>query len=201
MINDPRFLACWPFTLIQECPVPGQWNNMRNFSNDAHDPGGETMCGIIQREYDIYRKSKGLPLQDVRHLTRDEGADIYYNSYWLPECPKLPAGVDLQFFDEAVNAGPGAATLILQKSLGIKADRVWGPKTEAAVKAITNSYAVISAFTGYRQAYYRALRGFQYFGKDWIRRAVEIGAEAIKMIPTEPTRAIAAEPVEPGETS
>jgi lysozyme family protein len=142
------------------------------------------MCGIIQREYDIYRKSKGLPLQDVSKLTRDEGADIYYNSYWLPECPKLPPGLDLQFFDEAVNAGPGAATLILQRSLGITADRVWGPQTDAAVKAITNLYGTISAYTAQREAYYRALSGYQYFGKGWIRRSVEIGADAIKMIPT-----------------
>jgi lysozyme family protein len=180
-LADPRFAACWPFTLIQECPRPDDWSNHRNFSNDAHDPGGETMCGIIQREYDIYRKSKGLPLQDVRHLTRDEGADIYYNSYWLPECPKLPPGLDMQFFDEAVNAGPGAATLILQRALVITADRAWGSQTDTAVKAITNPAAVIGAFTAQRETYYRALRGFQYFGKDWIRRSQEIGAEALKM--------------------
>jgi len=183
-ITDPRFLACWPFTLIQECPLPNDWSNMRNFSNDAHDPGGETMCGIIQREYDIYRKSKGLPLQDVRHLTRDEGADIYYNSYWLPECPKLSPGLDLQFFDEAVNAGPGAATLILQRALGITADRQWGSQTDAAVKAITNTVSVINEFTSQRASYYRALRGFQYFGRDWIRRTQEIGNEALKMAST-----------------
>jgi Glycosyl hydrolase 108 len=32
-------------------------------SNDAHDPGGRTHKGIIQREYDRYRRQKGLPLQ------------------------------------------------------------------------------------------------------------------------------------------
>jgi lysozyme family protein len=182
MTTDPRFLACWPFTLIQECPLPNDWSNRRNFSNDAHDPGGETMCGIIQREYDQYRKSKGLPLQDVSKIGRDEGADIYYNSYWMPECPRLPAGLDLQFFDEAVNAGPGAATLILQRALGITADRMWGSETDAAVKGITNIAGTISVFTNNREAYYRGLRGFQYFGKDWIRRSAEIGTEALKMV-------------------
>jgi len=180
-LADPRFTACWPFTLIQECPLPNDWSNRRNFSNDAHDPGGETMCGVIQREYDHYRRSKGLPLQDVSKISRTEGADIYYNSYWLPECPKLPAGLDLQFFDEAVNAGPGAATLILQRSLQITADRAWGPQTDAAVKAITNPVGIIKAFTIERQAYYRALSGFKYFGTDWIRRSMEIGADALKM--------------------
>lgn len=180
-LADPRFTACWPFTLIQECPLPNDWSNRRNFSNDAHDPGGETMCGIIQREYDHYRRSKGLPLQDVSKISRDEGADIYYSSYWLPECPKLPAGLDLQFFDEAVNAGPGAATMILQRSLQITADRAWGPQTDAAVKAITTPVGIIKAFTIEREAYYRALSGFKYFGTDWIRRSVKIGADALKM--------------------
>ena len=89
----------------------------------------------------------------------------------------------MQFFDEAVNAGPGAATLILQRALGITADRAWGPQTDAAVKAITNPVAVIKAFTAQREAYYRELSGFKYFGADWIRRSVEVGADSLKMVP------------------
>jgi lysozyme family protein len=180
-LADPRFAACWPNTLIQECPLPNDWSNRRNFSNDAHDPGGETMCGIIQREYDGYRKRKGLPLQDVSKISRDEGADIYYNSYWLTECPKLPAGLDMQFFDEAVNGGPLAATRLLQLTLGITPDGAWGPQTDAAVKAIANVKIVVETFTAQRAAWYRRLRGFQYFGKDWEMRTSEIGAEALKM--------------------
>lgn len=180
-MTDARFDLCWPYTLIQECPFPNDWSNIRNFSNDPHDPGGETMCGIIQREYDIYRRSKGLPLQDVRHLTREEGADIYYNSYWLPECPKLAPGLDLCFFDEAVNAGPHAATKILQRALGVASDGVWGPQTEAATSAVHDVPAAIKSFVAFREAYYRALSGFRFFGRDWIRRSEEIGAEALKM--------------------
>jgi lysozyme family protein len=188
-MTDARFDICWPYTLIQECPFPNDWGNIRNFSNDPHDPGGETMCGIIQREYDIYRKSKGLPLQDVRHLTRDEGADIYYNSYWLPECPKLAPGLDLCFFDEAVNAGPHAATKILQRALGISADGLWGVQTEMAVMSVQDVLATIKSFTQFREAYYRALSGFRFFGRDWIRRSEEIGAEALKMVSDSGTNA------------
>lgn len=176
-----RFDVCWPFTLAQECPLPSDWSNPHNFSNDAHDPGGETMCGIIQREYDAYRKHKGLPVQDVRHLTRDEGHDIYYNSYWLPECPKLVPGVDMVFFDEAVNAGPSAAIKMLQRALGISVDGIWGDETEKAAMAISNSSAVVKAFTAAREAYYRALSGFRYFGHGWINRSETIEAIALKM--------------------
>src|SRR5690348_13170891 len=130
-MNDDRFHICLPFTLAQECPRPNDWSNPRNFSNDAHDPGGETMCGIIQREYTAYRKSKGLPSRDVRQLTREEGEEIYESSYWLPGCPKLP-GLDLCYFDEAVNAGPHTATVLLQRTLGVGDDGLWGPLTDLA---------------------------------------------------------------------
>src|SRR3974390_2724945 len=141
-----RFLICWPFTLAQECPFPNDWSNPHNFSNDAHDPGGETMCGIIQREYDLFRKRKGLPLQSVLQISHEEGAEIYLNSYWLPECPKLKSGLDLSYFDEAVNAGPHAATKLLQRVLKVDADGAWGQQTDEAVAAASDIVSIIKAF-------------------------------------------------------
>jgi lysozyme family protein len=176
-----RFPICWPYTLIQECPFPNNWSSPRNFSNDAHDPGGATMCGIIQREYDVYRRGKGLRTQAVRLISKDEGQEIYENSYWLPDCPKLPAGLDLCVFDESVNAGPHEAIKLLQAALGIPADGAWGPQTDAAVTAIANVAGAIGNYTARREAFYRGLSGFRYFGTDWIRRSQEIGAEALKM--------------------
>ena len=176
-----RFQACLPFTLKQECPHPENWSNPHNFSNDRHDPGGATMCGIIQREYDIYRKHHNLPVRSVRLITREEGEEIYETSYWLPDCPNLPPGLDLCFFDESVNAGPHTAIKILQLALGLIADGEWGAQTSSAVRSISNVHAVINAFTGRRETYYRSLATFRYFGTDWIRRSQEIGAAALKM--------------------
>ena len=181
MIPD-RFHICWPYTLAQECPLPNDWSNVRNFSNDAHDPGGATMCGITQREYDIWRKSKGNPVQSVRLITEAEGEEIYESSYWLPECPKLPAGLDLCFFDEAVNAGPHEATKLLQSTIGIEADGLWGPLTDLTVKGISDVVAAIRQFTIEREAFYQSLSGFQYFGKGWINRSVAIKDAALAMV-------------------
>lgn len=180
-MTSDRFHICLPYILAQECPHPNDWSNPHNFSDDAHDPGGKTMCGIIQREYDIYRKRNGLPVRDVRQMTQDEGEEIYASSYWLPECPKLPAGLDLSFFDEAVNAGPHTAVKILQRALDINSDGLWGPQTDLAIKGIFNLRRVINGFKVYREAYYRSLSGFKYFGHGWIRRAEEINAAALKM--------------------
>jgi len=181
-MNIDRFEPCLPIVLKQECPHPEQWSDPRNFSNDAHDPGGHTMCGIIQREYDLYRKHWGKKPRDVRELTEIEGREIYRMNYWMPECPKLPPGLDLVYFDEAVNAGPHAATLLLQRALGVTADGVWGPITDLAIKGAAHDLkATISAYTKEREHYYRGLKGFPYFGHGWLRRAEEVGAAAMRM--------------------
>lgn len=176
-----RFPICLPYTLAQECPLPDDWSNPKNFSNDAHDPGGKTMCGIIQREYDAYRKRKNEGVQSVRLITRDEGLDIYEDSYWLPYCPQMPAGLDLQFFDSSVNEGTHEAVKILQVALGVTSDGAWGPLTAAAVGAVKNPIVTVQAFTARRSAVYRQMRGFIYFGHGWETRAAEIGAHALKM--------------------
>ena len=177
-----RFEICLPFVLAQECPLPNDWSNLKNFSDDRHDPGGKTMCGIIQREYDLWRKGHGLPTQDVRKMTQDEGHAIYRIGYWQPHCRFLPDGLDLCFFDESVNAGPTEAIRILQVALGVDNDGDWGPQTDAAVRlADMDIVAHIERFTARRLEVYRAMKGFQYFGTGWTRRANEIGAEALKM--------------------
>jgi lysozyme family protein len=177
-----RFLICLPFTLAQECPLPGDWSNPKNFSNDAHDPGGATMCGIIQREYDVWRKGHSQPTQPVIRIAEDEGYAIYRTCYWQPHCPLLPPGLDLQFFDESVNAGTTEATKILQVVLGLTNDGVWGPQTQAAVVlSVQDTTAKVAAFTDRRETVYREMAGFRYFGDDWIRRSQEIGAAALKM--------------------
>jgi lysozyme family protein len=182
---DDRFVACLPFTLAQECPHPDNWPDPRNFSNDAHDPGGKTMCGIIQREYDAWRTAQSLPTRDVRLLTEAEGREIYETSYWRPYCDRLPPGLDLAFFDAGVNEGVTEAVKILQAALGAGIDGEWGDLTTAALAGATaapgGEAALINAFTARRKAVYREMRGFQYFGDDWLRRAAEIGAQALKM--------------------
>lgn len=177
-----RFMICLPFTLAQECPHPENWTDPRNFSNDKHDPGGKTFCGIIQREYDLWRKNQGLPTQDVRKLTEVEGHAVYHQNYWAPHCPTLPAGLDLCFFDEAVNTGTTEAIKVLQAALHVSSDGDWGPVTQTAVDAAASVPSVaIKSFTARRLAVYHMMSGFQYFGRDWTRRTNEIGDAALKM--------------------
>lgn len=171
-LDDKQFMKCLPITLVQE----------GGYSNDAHDPGGMTMKGIIQREYDKYRKANGLALQWVHSISDDEVHAIYYSSYWLPHCVVLPDGVDLSFFDLCVNAGPMRAIAVLQQAYGIHADGLWGPMTTNAVIAKpVDTVSLIKNYTVARARFYHSLRTFQYFGKGWIRRTTEIETAALAM--------------------
>ncbi len=175
-----RFDICLPFTLAQESPYPGDWTNVHNFSNDAHDSGGKTFMGLTQKEYDVYRKNNHMPTQDVRKITKAEGEEIYRNSYWLPHCPALAIGLDLCFFDASVNMGTTEAIKVLQAAIGVANDGDWGPKTQKALEVTTDT--IIVAFSHRRSIVYQEMTGFKYFGKDWLRRTKEINAEALKMI-------------------
>lgn len=171
--NDTKFERCLPDTLKQE----------GGFSNDKHDPGGATMDGIIQREYDSFRRRNDLPLQSVRHISGDEMRTIYFNEYWLPHCPVLVPGLDLSFFDQAVNEGQHEAVILLQRSLAIHADGVWGAQTDdAVIGAERIPRQLIINYSNHRANFYRGLKNFRFFGADWLRRTNEIEAQSLAMV-------------------
>jgi lysozyme family protein len=172
--SDPAFERCLPDTLKEE----------GGYSNDAHDPGGMTMEGIIQREYDKWRRAQGLPTQWVKKISQDEVRTIYHDEYWLPFCPKLPAGLDLCLFDTNVNNGVHAGMVLLQRALHIADDGMWGPQTAQEVAEITAEEvtALVRSYYSLRASYYRSLRNFQYFGKDWLRRDLDIENWALAMV-------------------
>jgi lysozyme family protein len=165
-----RFTICLPFTLAQE----------GGNSNDLHDPGGRTHKGIIQREYDAYRRRKGLPLQSDYAMSDAEVSDIYLNEYWLPHCPGLPPGLDLSFFDNVVNEGPFRATVLLQRALAVHDDGVFGPQTAAAIGPDIRS--LIIRYAQARGNFYTSLATFKYFGKGWLSRVHTIRDQSLEMV-------------------
>ena len=172
-----RFLICEPFTLAQECPDPANVSDPANYSEDPNP----TQCGIEQGEYDVWRQTWGESVQSVKLITAAERESIYYQSYWLPRCQTLVPGLDLQYFDTSVNQGATAVVYILQTAVGTDSDGIWGPLTQAAVDGISDVRSVIEKFTAARQAAYRRYVSFRLYGVDWIRRASEIGQDALSM--------------------
>lgn len=164
------FSDCLPFILKEE----------GGNDDDPHDPGGRTSRGIIQTEYDAWRKAHGEPTQDVWKASDAEVSAVYEQQYWEPWCPKLPPGVDLVFFDMAVNSGPHRATVMLQQALGVNPDGHIGLITLGAVQSM-NPIKLVTNFSERRVAFYRGLNTFKYFGKGWLARTSRIEAAALKM--------------------
>ena len=175
--TSPRFQACMPFILQEEGT---------RFTITPGDRGGATRYGIIQSEYASYLHINGLPLQSVQFITTDQYNTIYWQSYWMPNCPKLPIGLDLSVFNINVNGGDGRGTRLLQKCLGLMVDGIWGDKTDKAVGAIDDVSSIITAFHADERAFYQAIIDHdptqQKFASDWFGRNDRCEALSLKMV-------------------
>ena len=110
-MNDPRFKSWFEWLLKWEGTV---------FENDPDDPGGATKFGIDQRSH---------PKEDIRNLTRERAAQIYWDEYWTrSKADKMPAKVGEVVANIAVNAGHGRASRWLQHAVGATVDGEIGPK-------------------------------------------------------------------------
>jgi len=92
------------------------------YTNNPADPGGETNWGICKRSY---------PLLDIKNLTREQAAGIYYKDFWQPLADAHPA-IRFQVFDFAAFRRPLENCSRLSKSLtmaigGQSARRLWPP--------------------------------------------------------------------------
>ncbi|MFG1371476.1 glycosyl hydrolase 108 family protein [Xanthobacter oligotrophicus] len=145
------------------------------YSNHPDDPGGPTMKGIIKRVYDDYRRSKGLPIRDVRKITKAEIEDIYKTRYWdLSRCDDLPTGLDYVVFDGAVNSGVGQAAKWLQRALGVEVTAKVNASTIKAAQQVSDVDAVVTDVQNRRFAMLKGLRTWPVFGKGWGRRVTEV---------------------------
>ena len=149
--------------------------------DDPRDPGGRTSRGILQREWDVWRRSHpGLPA-DVWRAPQDQVEAVYRQNYWdALRCDDLPAGVDYAVFDYGVNSGIGRAAKVLQRLVATAVDGEVGPDTVAAAKR-AKAAALIEAICDERLAFLQGLRTWPTFGKGWSRRVREVRAGALKM--------------------
>jgi len=81
------------------------------YTNDPHDPGGETKWGISKKEY---------PDLDIKNLTPELAADLYSKDYWDEcGCDNLQYPLCTVVFDTAVNTGVGNAINWLREVQGL----------------------------------------------------------------------------------
>lgn len=177
---SPEFLRALDFTL------PWETGNKPDggYTDDPHDPGGETRWGISKRSY---------PDVDIAALTRAGAVEIYHADYWLGTgnqksyCNTLRSPLCLVHFDCVVNIGNrkttadgaplwhGRANMILQRALGVDDDGLIGPRTLAAIAARAPRTAALRALDQ-RVAYYMSLKHLQRYLKGWLRRTSALRA-------------------------
>jgi lysozyme family protein len=152
--------------------------------DDPRDHGGRTSRGIIQREWDTYRKTHTGRPADVWKAPQNDINAIYRDKYWNPYCDDLPAGIDLLFFNASVNSGRQPAVKELQRALGVQVDGMMGMVTINAATNYPDPQLLIHKVSDCRRAYYRALKQFSIYGRGWMARTDRVEAAAKEMAPT-----------------
>lgn len=144
------------------------------FTNDPADHGGATRFGIIQREYDSYRRRRGLPTRSVEFISMQEVREIYQREYWeAVQGDRLLVPLDVITFDTAVLMGVGRAIRFLQQSLNVGVDGIIGSETLGAL-ATADLPATAADFFAIRERHLRAIverdPSQQRFLKGWLNR-------------------------------
>lgn len=149
--------------------------------DDPHDPGGRTSRGIIQREWDAFRKTHPGRPADVWDASDADINLIYRQQYWEPFCGKFPPGVDLCFFNASVNSGRFQATKELQRALGVTVDGWIGSITMAALQARNDRAALIADLSDRRRSFYRSLRLCPRYCRGWLARTERVEQDALML--------------------
>lgn len=137
--------------------------NEGGYSNNAADPGGETMWGITAR----VARANGYA-GDMRLLPQGTAKQIARMVYWNPYyCDQFDSRVAFQVFDAAYNGGKPATWL--QTAAGVKVDGNIGPVTIAAVNT-ADPRRIVMRFLAYRLQYLGDLPTWPSFGHGWANR-------------------------------
>lgn len=156
-------------TFDEALPIILRHEGGATITDDPRDPGGLTKYGISQRAF---------PSLDIRNLTEADAAAIYRREYWdKAKCDSLPAHLRLTVFDMAVNMGVGKAITLLQKACGVVQDGLLGPNTIRAAERLPDGLARLCAE---RALAYTGMRGFDVYGRGWLRRTFATALEGRK---------------------
>lgn len=135
------------------------------YSDNPNDPGGPTNWGVTEKvaRFDGY-------MGDMKDFPQEWAKKIYRTQYW-DKCgiDRLPADVQFDVFDGAVNSGNAQSVKWLQRALGVDDDGVVGPVTLAACENIPGG-VIAKHYNGHRLAFMTSLKTWPVFGGGWARR-------------------------------
>lgn len=143
------------------------------YSDDPKDPGnwtgGRVGSGFLRgTKFGI--SASAYPNEDIKGLTRERAKFLYHRDFWSKiSADTLPDGVAFQLFDFAVNSGIQTAIRYFQRSLGVADDGIWGPHSQAAADATSETDMILN-LNAERLDYMTRLSNWQDHGRGWARR-------------------------------
>tara|TARA_Y100001973_G_C5208904_1_gene343817 strand:+ start:11325 stop:11870 length:546 start_codon:yes stop_codon:yes gene_type:complete len=151
-------------------------------SGDGHGNQGSTNFGVTAKVWAAYTK-KPAPIEVMQGLSHDLVAPLYKTEYWDKcKCSSITlSGVDFYVFDIAVNSGVSRASKMLQKIISVKEDGIIGIKTLEKLNS-QDAKEIIHKLYAAREAFYKKAKGFQHYGKGWLKRNSDCKKHALEML-------------------
>ncbi|MEQ1321774.1 glycoside hydrolase family 108 protein [Acinetobacter guillouiae] len=146
------------------------------YSTDRNDPGnwtgGKVGKGTMKgTKYGIAANT--YPNLDIKNLTLEQAKAIYKKDWWDKlGADQLHSAIVYQLWDFAVNAGKSRAIKELQQVANVPDDGIIGPKTIAAVKAMSVNDVLI-LLASERLRFYTSLSTWAKYGKGWTNRVAD----------------------------
>lgn len=131
-----------------------------------------TNRGVTQATYTAWRQKNNLDVIPVRLMNEYELDQIFADEYWTPaHCSEMQFPLAAVQADLSYMASPPTSIQWLQRRLGVQADGVWGPKTQAALAPADQVQTAMWVIDD-REAYVEQRRNssFYYGWKNRLRR-------------------------------
>lgn len=145
-------------------------------SMDPKDRGNWTggRCGVGELRGSKYGISAAAyPRLDIKNLTLAQAKDIYRSDYWARSgAEHYDGSIGFQVFDAAVNSGIENAVRFLQRAVRVVDDGDVGPKTIAAIAAMTVT-DVLARFNAQRLRFLAGLAAWDSQGRGWANRIAQ----------------------------
>lgn len=103
------------------------------YTDHPNDNGGPSKFGLSQRFLTNYF-NRPFSEDEIRQLTLEDAYQIYRYEFWdSMELSRLPEGIALCLFDQAVHSGVSSSVQSVQKILGLRQDGIMGPITRGVI--------------------------------------------------------------------
>lgn len=174
-MTDINILAPWIFS----------WEG--GFVNHPKDPGGATNKGITIATWKAQGYDKDgdgdIDVDDLKLITEADATAVMKRAYWDRwHADDILSQSIANLLVDWVWASGAWGIRIPQQILGVKPDSIVGPKTISALNSRILTYGAEYVFNELKDRRYnfiRSCKGFDTFGKGWLRRLGSICFESL----------------------